>query len=184
MKIGLDLDGVIIDHTENKMVLARRLGYDLSPQQTQSDEILKIVPPEVLSVIQKAIYDDSDIAMSAGLVDGAAESLKRLKKDFIPFYLISRRHSPQVAIDLLKSKSLWPEYFDDNNTFFVSAAGEKNIKSKELGITHFLDDEKNVIDILTDVPQRFWFDVFNIFKDGDAYTRVVSWDDFLRKINA
>jgi hypothetical protein len=71
---------------------------------------------------------------------------------------------------------------DDNNTFFVSAAEEKNMKSKELGITHFLDDEKNVIDILTDVPQKFWLDVFNIFKDGDTYTRVVSWDEFLKKV--
>ena len=164
------------------MILAKRLGYDLSPQQTQSDEMQKIIPLEILSRIQNAIYDDPDIAMSAGLVEGTVESLKILKKDFIPFFIISRRHSPQVAIDLLKSKFLWPEYFDDSNTFFVSAAEEKNMKSKELGITHFLDDEKDVIDILTDVSQRFWFDIFNIFKDGDAYTRVVSWNDFLKKV--
>ncbi len=176
------MDGVIIDHTDSKLILAKRLGYDLTPQQTASDEIQKIIPSEILSNIRSAIYDDADIAMLANLMTGAVESLDSLKKSFVPIFLVSRRHNPNVPIDFMKAKGLWPEYFNAENSFFVATVAEKNSKAKEIGVTHFLDDEMNVIEVLKDVPNRFYFDRFNLCGDGDGYTRVVSWEDFLKKV--
>ena len=76
--VGLDLDGVIFDHTENRLRLAGEFGFSLLPSDTAADLISEKLPPEVHSAIQHAIYDNPRVALTAPLVDGAREGIEWL----------------------------------------------------------------------------------------------------------
>lgn len=177
--IGFDMDGVIIDHTENKIIVARRFGIELAFQETPSDIMRKKIETELRRKIQRTIYDDPYIALSPPLMDGALEGIAFVKKNQIPYFVISRRKNPAIAVELLQIRGLWPEYFDQSNTFFVLEPEEKNEKAQELGITHYIDDELKVLDALTDIPNKFLFDQHDVFPSADHYARVSSWGELL-----
>ncbi|MBI5421403.1 MAG: hypothetical protein HZA35_03815 [Parcubacteria group bacterium] len=52
-QFGFDMDGVIIDHTEMKMRLAKDFGFDLKPEETPADVLRTIMPREQLDVLKK-----------------------------------------------------------------------------------------------------------------------------------
>ena len=45
--IGLDLDGVIIDHTENRLRLAREFGHPLLAKETATDMFKTKLPKDI-----------------------------------------------------------------------------------------------------------------------------------------
>ncbi len=179
--IGLDMDGVIVDNTENKIRHAAELGFALAAHQTPSDVIETVVPELILEKMRFFLYNNPPTALEAALVPGAAEGLAVLQRMGIPFFLISRRQKPELARELLKRHGLWGKYFDENNAFFVETAEDKNIKATELGVNVYLDDQPSVLEKLTNVPQKFLMDRFKCFTKA-SYQRVRSWEDFLGKI--
>ena len=76
-------------------------------------------------------------------------------------------------------KGLWPKYFNESNAFFVVEPIEKNIKAKELGITHYVDDETKILNVLEDVPNKFLFDHMNVFPEGN-YAKVTSHEELAK----
>lgn len=177
--IGFDMDGVIIDHTQNKIAVARKFGIELVLHETPSDIMREKIETELRRKIQQAIYDDPDIALSPPLMDGAARGIEFVKKNKIQYFLISRRKNPAIAVELLQIHGLWPAYFDQSNTFFVLGPVEKNEKAQSMGITHYIDDELGVIDVLVDVPNKFLFDPHNALPNADHYSRISSWGELL-----
>ena len=73
--VGLDLDGVIIDHTKNRLVLARRFGYRLKAKETASDVFKCLLPAQIKRKIQKYLYDDPVFGLGAPLRRGALGGL-------------------------------------------------------------------------------------------------------------
>jgi len=179
--IGFDLDGVIIDHTENKISIAKRFGVDLDIKQTPSERMWKVITGDMKRRISHLLYDNPDIALSAPLITGALEGLEFVHSRF-PYFLVSRRSHIDTAVKLLKRHKLWPHYFSDHNTFFVVEPADKNVKAIELGITHYIDDELKVIDALSSVPIKFLFDQHDVFEDADHYLRVTNWQEFLNHL--
>lgn len=181
--IGLDLDGVIIDHTANKIRLAREFGFDLTLEETPSDIIRTKLLKDTHDKIQWHLYDDPDMALSASLVTGAREGLELLRASQLPYILISRRKKPEIARQLLERFGLWPTYFDDSNTFFVKNSAEKNERAKALNVTTYLDDQPSVIAALADVPQKFLFDPHGVYAPSpQQYRTVKSWIEFLKHV--
>lgn len=180
--IGLDLDGVIIDHTKTKLFLATKLGWELRPKQTPSEVIKKIIPPEPLRKIKKSLYDDPKIAFLSPLMPDVKETLVKIKELGLPYVLISRRQRPTIAIGLLELRGLWPKFFNMRNAFFVQEDKDKNAKAVKLGVTHYIDDKLSVLKELVDVKNKFLFDKFNVFEDADFYRRVDSWSNLLKTI--
>ncbi len=180
MQIGFDLDGVIVDHTTQKIRLAAKQGFKLKPEQTPSDIIKQIIPPSFLHEIKRALYHDLKIAYLSPLMPGVKNNLAKIKRRKIPYFLISRRQDAKIAANLLKRRGLWPSYFNKNNSFFVLKPEDKNTKALELGITHYIDDELNVLERLADVENKFLFDKFNVFKDADYYARIQSWKELAK----
>src|SRR3989344_3296226 len=146
--IGFDLDGVLIDHTKIKIFLAAKKNIKLNPKQTQSEIIKALVPASVLKKIQYELYDHPKTSILSPLMPGVKTILNKLKKKNIKFALISRRKNQESAIRLMKLRGLWPNFFTKENSFFVTKAEEKNTQAKLLGVTHFIDDEKNILDHL------------------------------------
>lgn len=178
--IGLDLDGVILDHTHAKIMLAKKLGFSLKPEETPSDIIKNVLSLDAMQAIQHFLYDDPVIALGARMFRGASAGLSQLKKADVPFFLISRRKNSELAIALLKKRGLWPLYFNAQNTSFVTEKVEKNKEAKKFGITLYIDDQPSVLEKVTDVPMRILMDHFGVFNEYDRkYKRVASWKEFL-----
>ncbi len=180
--IGFDLDGVIVDHTMIKIKLAEKFGYILKPEQTPSEIIKEIIPQKPLDKIKYSIYEGPQTSACQPLEEGAFAALEKIKMDGIDFFLISRRRrsGSGAAIELLKKQKLWPEYFNEKNVFFVASPEDKNLKARELGISHFIDDEMEILKKMASVENRFLFDKFNLWQDSDLYRRISSWQEFLR----
>ncbi len=179
--IGLDLDGVILNHTETKVMLAKKLGINVSLADTASDFYRKKIGSENFEKIRGLLYDDPEIGLRAPLMEGAREGLEYLKKSRIPYFLISRRNPPEVGIKLLQNHNLWKSFFDEANTFFVEEKIDKNIKAVQLGINIFVDDEPSVLVVLANVKEKFLMDITESYVNmPDAYyKRVSSWREFM-----
>lgn len=175
--VGFDLDGVIIDHTQNKMIIAARYGVDLDPEDTHSQRMIDLFPHDIYREIQEQMYDDTDEALSAPLMEGAFSGLAKLREQHIPYFLISRRKKPIHAIHLLERRELWGEYFTPENTFFVEKPEEKDVVARQLGVTHFIDDESRVLEVMPSVRTRVLFDVRELFEETDGYVHIKSWSE-------
>ncbi len=175
--IGFDMDGVIVDHAPTKVMLADKMGFKIKPEETPSEVIKKLLPFDVYRALQHQLYDYPDTAYASSLMPGARELLTELVDAGKPFFLISRRRNPEVAVELLRQRGLWPKFFNENNAFFVLEKEDKNAKAQKLGITHYVDDETGVLEKLEFVKNKFLFDKFNVFAVADNYQKVGSWED-------
>lgn len=181
--IGLDLDGVVLDHTRMRIRLAKKYGYALQPHQTPSEILKKRVPAPYRQLIQYFLYTHPDFSKKADLIPQIRLGLQHFKKSGYPVYLISRRREGNLAVDVLKKHGLWPEYFNEKNSFFVVTPEEKNEKAKVLGVTHYVDDEMRVLAALPSVKNKFLFDPHGALKKGE-YVRVKSWPELIKKLSS
>ncbi|MBI2669976.1 MAG: hypothetical protein HYX20_02455 [Candidatus Yanofskybacteria bacterium] len=181
--IGFDLDGVILNHTPNKLNLAKSFGWKLSPEQTHSEIIRTIMPKHALDQLKLTLYDDPEVSLKSPVTRGARSTLSEIKNKY-SYFLISRRKKPEIAIRILKIKKLWPEFFNENNTFFVSKPKDKNKIGKKLGITHYVDDELRVLEKLTDIKNKILFDPYNSFPYATNFIKVKSWKELFGLINS
>ena len=95
-------------------------------------------------------------------------------------YIRSQTINPQATL---------PNVFERILTFFVIKPEDKNIKARELGVTHYVDDETGVLEKLVDVKNRFLFDNLGAFsaiggfasgeKNIHGYTRVELWKELV-----
>lgn len=180
--IGLDLDGVVLDHTRMRIRLAKKYGYNLKPNQTPYEILKKKIPAPYRQLIQYYIYSHPDFSQKADLIPQIRFALQYFRKNGYPIYLISRRRNGLLAIEVLKKRGLWPEYFNEKNTFFVVTSEEKNQKAEELGITHYVDDEMRVLTALQSVKNKFLFDPHGALQKGE-YVRVKSWPELIKKLS-
>lgn len=180
--IGFDMDGVIIDHTIPKMQLAEKFGFSITPEQTPSDILRNIMPEKIRKEFQHLLYSDPKISLTSPLMRGVKPALREIIKRGIPFALITRRKDPVITVQLLERHGLWPEFFHEENTFFVINPEDKNVKASELGLTHYLDDELKVLKVLKDVENRFLFDKYGVLSEDKSYKKISSWQDFLSKL--
>jgi phosphoglycolate phosphatase-like HAD superfamily hydrolase len=180
--IGFDMDGVIIDLSVSKIILAKQSGFELTPEQTPSEIIRTLLPLQIMQKLQYLLYDHPEISLDHPLMPGAETAIREIKNSGLSYYLISRRKDSEIAKALLKKRGLWPLYFNESNSFFVENPEDKNIKALELGVTHYLDDEIKILEKLSSVNNRFLFDQFSVRQEADFYTRVNSWPAALKHL--
>lgn len=173
--IGFDLDGVLIDHTTNKQKIAAQFGVTLTAQQTPSGVFQSHISQDIKTAVESSVYENSDMTQAPALMAGAAEFLERVRLAGISYTLISRRRDHAIAKRLLDHRGLHPYYFQEENTFFVPDKPSKNTKAIEVGVTHYIDDEPDVLEHLTGVAHKFLFDPHSVWPDSTTYVRVTSW---------
>lgn len=177
--IGFDMDGVVLDHTENKLLLARKLNLNIKIEETPSDIIKGLMSPQTYSRFQVYLNDDLRFRYLCNTMPGVKQELEKLIKSQVPYFLVSRRKKPLIAIKILRHHGLWPKYFNKDNAFFVSTPEDKNVKAKNLGITHYFDDQCTVLEKLVAVKNKFLFDNLGVFKNS-GYARVKSWKEIAK----
>lgn len=180
--IGFDMDGVILDNAGSKLKVAKKLGLTIKLSHTPSEILKTLMPQIVWEEFQNLLYDHPSFAFSTPLMRGTKGILAELTRREIPIFLISRRKIPEIAIKILQKHALWPKYFNEKNSHFVGHPKDKDTKAAKLGITHYIDDELKVINVLSRVENRFLFDPLNAFKRSDQYIKIRSWADFKKHI--
>ncbi len=181
--VGFDLDGVIIDHTQNKIQIALRYGIHLTPAATHAEHMGEHFTPEMYREIKSQLYDSTDEALAAPLMQGAFDALATLKERGIPYFLVSLQKNPMHASHLLEKRGLWGTYFTPENTFFAANKEEKYAIATRLSVTHFIDDEPNVLDIMLKIPHRILFDTRSLFPEKHDYAHAKSWGDVLSALD-
>ncbi len=175
------MDGVIIDHTDLRIIVGKQFGFNLAPEQTPSDILRVIIPTHERRLMQDMLYNNPDTALEAAMMNGAYEGIQKIINAGIPVFLISRRKDSVLATKLLLKHKLWPDLFDESNTFFVENPEDKNTKAEELGITHYVDDEDVILNILSVVPNKILFDQYNV-RSNSPYIKAHDWEDLVEKL--
>jgi phosphoglycolate phosphatase-like HAD superfamily hydrolase len=179
--IGFDLDGVLIDHEAVKLELARAAGYTLEPWQMASDEFRLCVAAGDQKEIKSLLYGHPDHAFRSPLMSGALPLLKSLQASGVRYSLVSRRRDHAMAFHVLEHAGLRPVFFSDANTFFVPTIQGKEDVCAKLGITHYIDDERDVLAALVSVPHRYLFDPYER-TPSPSWPAVRSLEEFHRLI--
>ncbi|MDE2001498.1 MAG: hypothetical protein KGI60_02945 [Patescibacteria group bacterium] len=176
------MDGVLIDHTAVKREVAAKFGLSLTPAQTPSDIMYRMLPLENWHAVQHMLYDDPEYAFRSPVMAGVVPVLETIARRNIPFVLISRRRQAEGAIRLLSERGLWPRFFNEKNTSFVRKPEDKNARAAEWRVTHYIDDERRVLDALVSVPNRFLFDPYRASSEENKYPHLSGWPEFLHKL--
>ena len=179
LKIGLDLDGVIIDHTNNKLRLASERGFELEPWQTNSNVMHQFVPKEEYDEIRQLIYNEATI--EAVPIEMALESIAEMPGEL---YIVSARYKSGVrhAQDWLDRHRIY-DSVPAERIFFCSTEAEKKQHCHRLGLQLYLDDKLKVLNSLPYGVRRTLFDSHNLSKRlnlGPEIGVVFAWPEFVR----
>lgn len=179
--IGLDMDGVILDHSINKINTAKIFGIDLDLLDTPSDIMRSKIDYKTFREIQAIIYGEREMLSMAPLMEGVEDTLRGFKENGVKYYLLSAQKKPELAIENLKERGLWDAYFDSDNAHFVADRLEKDKIARKLGLTDYIDDDPSVLSTLS-VKNKYLFDPIGAFQPDENYIRVVSWPDFFKAV--
>ena len=182
IRIGIDLDGVLIDHREHKRKLAEEYGVALEPWQTNTNVMAQYVPKDVYEAVQLNLYTHWTAAAPATV--GALEVLSALKAEV---YIISARRTDSVryAQDWLLAHGVY-DAVPAERIYFCGGDEEKRGYCERLGIAVFLDDKVAVLDALPGKTKRVLFDEDEIAKTLHVEERLHiarTWEDFQRIVN-
>ena len=163
LRIGLDLDGVIIDHGPHKLALARELGYDLEPWQVNSNVMGQFVPDDDRRAIKERLY--GSLTPDAPPIEGALEHLASLPGEL---YIVSARRiaSVRYAQEWMMRHGLF-EFIPAERIFFCTSKYEKRGHCERLGISIFIDDQ---IKVLRNLPLTVRCVLFDEHRVADKIT--------------
>lgn len=177
LRIGIDLDGVIIDHTVQKLALARELGFVLEPWQTNTNLMSKFVPAEQYQAMKEALYmrmmDDTPA------VKGALDFLEALPGEL---FIVSARKAESIRFvqDWMMRHGLYG-LIPADRIFFCNNKYEKRGHCERLGIDAFVDDQVKVLHNLPSSVRCILYDEHRIADKVALEQRVEvagSWKDF------
>jgi hypothetical protein len=180
-RIGLDFDGVIVDHSANKLRLAEGLGCRLEHWQTNTNVMKRFMRPETYEAIQDCLY--YEFTPLADPMEGALENIARLVAAGIEPHIISARddRSRPFAMEWIKKHRL-TDLIPPERLNFVGNGDEKRALVERFGISVFLDDKISVLANLPKTTRRFLFDQHDISKQIElkgADTVVRTWKEFV-----
>jgi hypothetical protein len=180
-RIGLDFDGVIVDHSANKLKLAEGLGCRLEHWQTNTNVMKRFLRPETYEAIQDCLY--YEFTPLADPMDGALENIARLVAAGIEPHIISARddRSRPFAMEWIQKYRL-TDMIPPERLHFVGSGDDKRALVESLGISSFLDDKMAVLAHLPETTRRYLFDQHDIAKQidlagSDAVVR--TWKEFV-----
>ena len=179
MRIGIDFDGVLVDHREHKRRLAAAEGYTLERWQTNTNVISRFLPPDVYKDLKENLY--THMTPDAPPVEGALETLAELDGEL---YIVSAR-----APDSVRYAQQWflkhrvYDLVPAERIFFCNGNTEKRGYCERLGISMFLDDKLEVLDALPRATTKVLFDADDVARDLSLDERmhvVPNWREFRR----
>ncbi len=181
MAIGIDLDGVIIDHHDAKRALAATLGFELLRWQTNTNVMRKFVPENIYEKLQIPLY--TNWTPKAAAVPGALAGLRALKDA----YIISARDANSIpyAEKWLGQNGVYNTIAKEK-IIFCAIGADKAPLCEKLDISIFLDDKLSFLNFLPDKTKKVLFDEDNIAEKISLDSNIQlakSWKEFIKLIN-
>lgn len=178
VRVGIDLDGVIIDHRGHKCALAKIHGGHLEPWQANSNVIREHMQAEAYAAMKDSLY--CEWSLKAPEVEGALKELARLKDRV---YIVSARRAESIrfAQDWLLAHGVY-DLVPAERIYFCGGDAEKRGYCEKLGIGIFLDDKISVLDVLPDPTKKVLFDpdgVADKISVAEHIEVVADWKSFL-----
>jgi len=178
VKIGLDLDGVIIDHVPNKISLAADYGFDLEPAQVSSNYMHRFVPRREYEELKERLY--GEVTLTAPPVKSSIESLARLPGEV---HVISARHANNrsVAWEWLERHGVL-DLLPRERVVFVPDSRAKRPVVDQIGIDVYMDDQVRVLEMLSASVGKYLLDSrLEVPRAGlpEDVTAVGGWPEFL-----
>jgi len=183
LRVGLDLDGVLIDHHGHKCRLARERGIELERWQANSNLMRDFVPDRVYKDIRDSLY--ADLTTEAPPVAGALEYLPLLHAEV---YIISARRPENIryAQDWLLRNGVYNSV-PAGRIFFCGSGSEKPGICRRLGVDLYLDDRLNVLEMLPADTRKVLFDPDGIagrLRPPEAVKVVDDWLQFTSMVSS
>ncbi len=181
MKIGLDFDGVIVDHCEHKIRLSKDMGYEIEPWQTNTNIMKQFVPQPHYAEVQEMIY-----TFMTPKAPPVADSLEQIKSLGGELYIVSARRPTAVrfAHEWMDKHGIF-DVIPSERVFFCGSSSEKGDYCRRLGIEAFLDDKLKVLEVLDDNVHKFLFDNYSSttkFGLEHPHTTVADWREFAQNL--
>lgn len=183
LRIGIDLDGVLIDHRGHKRALAQEYGFALEPWQTNANVMHRYVPEEIYRPLKESLY--SRLTREAPPIAGALQRLPEIKAEV---YIVSARRADSIrfAQDWLVNHRIY-DIVPAERIYFCGNDEEKRGYCDRLGIDMFLDDKVRVLEALSGRTKRVLFDEDEVAKLLQVEERLhvaKTWDEFRDLVNA
>lgn len=184
MKLGFDLDGVLIDN----LLIKRDLIFK---QKNVSLDLWMLNSNIIDTYVTDTTFRRKVDAMSAvfsehPITESCIDDVLSFLSQKLDLYLITARGKSQEGIDcakiLVKKHKL--DTFFGNNILLVKDKEEKVSKINELGLDYFIDDRK---DILLDLPRskRVLYDPFCLFKsEADSFYFLSTLNELKTQFNS
>lgn len=181
VRIGLDFDGVIIDHHQHKLRLAAERGYDFEPWQTNTNVMKPLMEVPVYRELQDVLY--GELTLQAPPVAGAIETIAAIPAEF---YIVCARTPVNIrfAQQWLGDHRLY-DVIPAERIFFCGTSEDKRGYCERLGLHAFLDDKLGTLHALPPRVQCYLFDddgVAERLEVGSDIEVVRSWADFRRLV--
>lgn len=177
LRIGIDFDGVIVDHRPHKLKLAGALGFALEPWQTNTNVMERYLSEDAYRSVQKPLY--AELTVQAPPVAGALEALARLPGEL---YVISaRRPENTVSARSWMVKNGLHAIVPKERVLFCASGRDKREHVERLGISLFLDDKISYLGHLPETIRRVLFDEDGIAARVEVppeFEVVASWEAF------
>ncbi len=175
MRIGLDLDDTIADHSNNLSILAKECGHILSGSEVHiKKELKRLLSPVDYHDLKKKLF--GPISLSATPIPGSLRILKKLMRNEAALYIISRRTSYEYAKRWIAAHL---DFMPQENVIFVNEDSEKAAHCKNLKLEIFLDNKEGVLKHLTTPTEPILFDRWNEYPHS-TFNRVASWEEFYK----
>ena len=175
INIGLDLNGVIIDHTQNIIKAGASLGFELNEEDTQSEALKVILTVEKYKELKNIIFDNmtkDSVPMILSI-----KTIKSLSKKY-SLFIISQQDETgsKKTLNWLEKYNIF-NIIPKENVIFVKKPVDKNVWCKKLDIETYLDDKISVLDLLSYPKNKILFNPFKILNKSN-YTEISSWEEF------
>ena len=182
LRVGIDLDGVLIDHSSNKLKVAERQGYVLESWQANSNIMHDIIPPEEYAALREEVY--TQMTVDAPPIIGALEAIAELDCEA---YIVSARRPKSIrfAQEWLLKHNVF-ETIPAERIFFCGSKNDKMEICDRLGIKILIDDQLGVLKLLSPKVKRVLFDIDGISGNLDIQEGMYvanGWDQVRKLVN-
>lgn len=175
MNIGCDLDGVIVDHSYNEVMMLAERGIHIVRENITKKILKQLLAMEQYYQFKQELYNTR--AGTADEIEGAFNALQKIVLLGNTVHIISRRNqSGKQALQWLDAHGFF-SFIPQDHIHFVSAYNDKEGVCRRYNIDLHIDDSPEVFDVLFTPRHRILFDPLSRHRDQKNVLFAQSWDD-------
>lgn len=180
MNIGCDLDGVIVDHSYNEVIMLAERGIHIVRENITKKILKQLLAPEQYYQFKQELYNTR--ADTADEIEGAFNALQKIVLRGNTVHIISRRNqSGKQACQWLDAHGFF-SFIPPEQIHFVSAYKDKEDVCRLYNIDLHIDDSPEVFDVLRTPRYRILFDPLSQHRNKKNVLFARSWHDILNII--